>query len=363
MRGDNHEQDRMFSYVSPAERVPMDHPLRSIKEITGRALKELSPDFEGMYAPTGRPSIAPEKLIRALVLQVLYSIRSERMLIEQLNYNLLFRWFVGLSMDDEVWDHSTFSKNRDRLLEADIVEKFFRRVRDEAQRHGLLSDEHFTVDGTLIEAWASQKSFKPKTGGPSDPSASGGGRNPTVDYRGQKRSNDTHGSTTDGDARLAKKSPGAESRLSYHGHVLMENRNGLVVRTRLTRCSGTVEPDTAVELVGQLPGSKRITVGMDKAYDYARCVQGLRQLKATPHVAQRAIYTAIDGRTVRHAGYQVSLRVRKRVEEIFGWMKTVGVYRKTRFRGVERVGWGFTLTMAAYNLVRMSNLLPQLAGS
>jgi transposase len=359
MRGGNQEQDQMFSYVSPAERVPMDHPLRSIKEITGRALKELSPDFERMYAPTGRPSIPPEKLIRALVLQVLYSIRSERMLIEQLNYNLLFRWFVGLSMDDEVWDHSTFSKNRDRLLEADIVEKFFRRVRDEAQRQGLLSDEHFTVDGTLIEAWASQKSFKPTEGGPTDPSATGGGRNETVDYRGQKRSNETHASTTDGDARLAKKSPGAESRLAYHGHVLMENRNGLVVRTRLTRCSGTVEPDTAVELVGQLPGSKRITVGMDKAYDYARCVQGLRELKATAHVAQRAIYTAIDGRTVRHAGYQVSQRVRKRVEEIFGWMKTVGVHRKTRFRGLERVGWGFTLTMAAYNLVRMSNLLPQ----
>jgi transposase len=349
----------MFSYVSPAERVPMDHPLRSIKEITGRALKELSADFERMYAPTGRPSIAPEKLIRALVLQVLYSIRSERMLIEQLNYNLLFRWFVGLSMDDEVWDHSTFSKNRERLLEADIVEKFFRLVRDEAQRQGLLSDEHFTVDGTLIEAWASQKSFKPKEGGPTDPSPTGGGRNETIDYRGQKRSNDTHASTTDGDARLAKKSPGAESRLAYHGHVLMENRNGLVVRTRLTRCSGTVEPDTAVELVGQLPGSRRITVGMDKAYDYARCVQGLRRLKATAHVAQRAIYTAIDGRTVRHPGYRVSQRVRKRVEEIFGWMKTVGVYRKTRFRGLERVSWGFTLTMAAYNLVRMSNLLPR----
>jgi transposase len=358
VRGNNAEQDRIFSYFSPAERVPMDHPLRFIKEITGRALKELSPEFDRMYAPTGRPSIAPEKLIRALVLQVLYSIRSERMLIEQLNYNLLFRWFVGLSMEDEVWDHSTFSKNRDRLLEADIVEKFFRRIRDEAQRQGLLSDEHFTIDGTLIEAWASQKSFKPKEGGPTDPEATGGGRNETVDYRGQKRSNDTHASTTDGDARLAKKSPGAESRLAYHGHVLMENRNGLVVRTRLTRCSGTVEPDTAVELVGQLPGSKRITVGMDKAYDYARCVQSLRQLNATAHVAQRAIYSAIDGRTVRHAGYQVSQRVRKRVEEIFGWMKTVGVYRKTRFRGLERVGWGFTLTMAAYNLVRMSNLLP-----
>lgn len=363
MRGDNQEQDRMFSYTSPAERVPMDHPLRSIKEISNRALKELSPDFSRMYAPTGRPSIPPEKLIRALLLQVLYSIRSERMLIEQLNYNLLFRWFVGLSMDEEVWDHSTFSKNRDRLLEADIVEKFFGRIREEAQRQGLLSDEHFTVDGTLIEAWASQKSFKPKDGGPKDPSAGAGGRNEAVDYRGQKRSNETHASTTDADARLAKKSHGAESKLAYHGHVLMENRNGLVVGSRLTRCSGTAEPDTAVELVGQLPGRGRITVGLDKGYDYPRCVQGLRALRATAHVAQRAMCSAIDGRTVRHAGYWVSQRVRKRVEEIFGWMKTVGVCRKTRFRGLERVQWGFTLTMAAYNLIRMSNLLPQGAES
>jgi transposase len=363
MRGDNEEQDRMFSYTSPAERVPMDHPLRTIKEMCARALKELSADFSRMYSPTGRPSIPPEKLIRALVLQVLYSIRSERMLIEQLNYNLLFRWFVGLSMDDEVWDHSTFSKNRDRLLEADIIEKFFGRIREEAQRQGLLSDEHFTVDGTLIEAWASQKSFKPKDGGPTDRSAGGSGRNAAVDYRGQKRSNETHASSTDADARLAKKSHGAESKLAYHGHVLMENRNGLVVGSRLTRCSGTAEPDTAVELVGQLPGSWRITVGLDKGYDYSRCIQGLRALKATAHVAQRAVSSAIDGRTVRHAGYWVSQRIRKRVEEIFGWMKTVGVYRKTRFRGLERVQWGFTLTMAAYNLVRMSNLLAQGAES
>jgi transposase len=363
MRGGNQEQDRMFSYVSPAERVPMDHPLRSIKEIANQALKELSRDFSRMYSPIGRPSIPPEKLIRALVLQVLYSIRSERLLIEQLNYNLLFRWFVGLSMDDEVWDHSTFSKNRDRLLEADIVEKFFRRVRAEAQRRGLLSDEHFTVDGTLIEAWASQKSFKPKDGGPTTPSTGEGGRNEEVNYRGQKRSNETHASSTDGDARLAKKSRGGESKLAYHGHVLMENRNGLVVDSRLTRCSGTAEPDAAVEMVGELPSGGRITVGLDKGYDYARCVQGLRALNATPHVAQQAIRSAIDARTVRHPGYLVSQRVRKRVEEIFGWMKTVGVYRKTRFRGIERVGWGFTLTMAAYNLVRLSNLLPQPAES
>lgn len=363
MRGENHEQDRMFSYRSPADRVPLDHPLRAVKEMANRALKELSPEFSKMYARGGRPSIAPEKLIRALLLQVLYSIRSERMLMEQLDYNLLFRWFVGLSMDDEVWDHSTFSKNRERLLEADIVGKFFAQIREQAREKGLLSDEHFTVDGTLIEAWASQKSFRLKEEGPSDPTSGGGARNEEVDYRGQKRSNQTHASTTDGDARLAKKSRGAESKLAYHGHVLMENKNGLVVDSQLTRCSGTAEVDAALAMVGKLPRGRRITVGLDKGYDYASCVQGLRALKATPHVARQALRSAIDGRTVRHAGYHVSQRVRKRVEEIFGWMKTVGVYRKTRFRGISRVGWGFILTMAVYNLVRMSNLIPQEAGT
>jgi len=361
MRGANQEQDSIFSYHSPADRVPSNHPLRMVKEMANRALKGLSADFNKMYSATGRPSIPPEKLIRALLLQVLYSIRSERLLMEELNYNLLFRWFVGLSMEDEVWDHSTFSKNRDRLLNADIVGKFFVQIREQAREQGLLSDEHFTVDGTLIEAWASQKSFQPNEGGPSGPTSGGDGRNEDVNYRGQKRSNETHASTTDPDARLSKKSHGGEARLSYMGHELMENRNGLVVEHRLGISSGTAEPEAAVEMVKAIPGNYRITVGMDKGYDRRSCVKELRKLNATPHVAQRKVHSAVDGRTVRCEGYVISQRVRKRVEEIFGWMKTVGGYRKTRFRGVQRVGWGFTLAMAVYNMVRIRNLSAQLS--
>ena len=357
MRGPNHEQDYIFSYHSPADRVPSDHPLRLIKSMANQALKELSAEFTKMYSPIGRSSIPPEKLIRALLLQALYSIRSERLLMEELDYNLLFRWFVGLSLEDEVWDHSTFSKNRDRLLDSDIVRKFFDEILDQARAQGLLSDEHFTVDGTLIEAWASQKSFRPKEGGPSGPTGGGDGRNEDVDYRGQKRSNETHASTTDPDARLSKKSAGGEARLSYMGHVLMENRNGLVVGHRVSISTGTAEPEAAVAMVSEIPGSHRITVGMDKGYDRGACVKDLRQLNATPHVAQRKIASSIDGRTARHGGYVVSQRVRKRVEEIFGWMKTVGGYRKTRFRGLDRVGWGFTLAMTAYNMVRIRNLM------
>ena len=357
MRGPNHEQDFIFSYHSPADRVPFDHPLRLIKGMANQALKELSPEFSKMYSPIGRSSIPPEKLIRALLLQALYSIRSERLLMEELDYNLLFRWFVGLSMEDEVWDHSTFSKNRDRLLDSDIVRKFFDQILDQARAQGLLSDEHFTVDGTLIEAWASQKSFQPKEEGPSGPTGGGDGRNEDVDYRGQKRSNETHASTTDPDARLSKKSSGGEARLSYMGHVLMENRNGLVVDQRVSISSGTAEPEAAVAMVSEIPGSHRITVGMDKGYDRRACVEDLRQLNATAHVAQRKVASSIDDRTARHPGYAVSQRVRKRVEEIFGWMKTVGGYRKTRFRGVDRVGWGFTLAMTAYNMVRIRNLM------
>ena len=357
MRGNNEEQDHMFSYRSAAERVPMDHPLRSVKEMANRALKELSADFERMYAPTGRPSIPPEKLIRALLLQVLYSIRSERMLIEQLDYNLLFRWFVGLSMDDEVWDHSTFSKNRERLLDAEIIGKFFVKIREQAREKGLLSDEHFTVDGTLIEAWASQKSFKATDSDRQDPE--GQGRNPEVDFRDKRRSNQTHRSTTDGDARLMKKTPGAEARLGYLGHVLMENRNGLVVEHVLSKGSGTAERQAAVQMLEALGGSRRITVGADRAYDVAGFVEQLRQIRVTPHVAQKRKGSAIDERTVRHEGYAVSQKVRKRVEEIFGWMKTVGCYRKTRFRGAHRVGMAFSLAMSAYNLVRIRNLTAQ----
>jgi transposase len=311
-----------------------------------------------MYAEGGRPSIPPEKLLRALLLQCLYSVRSERLLMEQLDYNLLFRWFVGLNMDDPVWDFTVFSKNRERLLEADVARAFFTEIGVLAREKGLLSDEHFTVDGTLIEAWAGQKSFKPRTGTPppSDPDAG----NPSVDFRGQKRTNDTHASTTDADAKLYKKAKGQEAKLAFLGHVLMENRNGLVVETRLTAATGTAEREAALEMIGAKPQRGRVTLGGDKGYDTREHVAGLRQLKVTPHVAQNTARpggSAIDQRTTRHAGYTVSQTKRKRVEEIFGWFKTVAIMRKTRFRGLERVGWMFTWAAAAYNLVRMRNLL------
>jgi len=307
-----------------------------------------------MYSREGRPSIPPEKLLRALLLQVLYTIRSERLLMEQLDYNLLFRWFVGLSMDDKVWDHSVFSKNRERFLRSDLAAAFFAQILKQAKTAGLLSDEHFTVDGTLIEAWASLKSFRPKDAPPPD----GGGRNPEVDFHGEKRLNRTHASTTDPEARLFKKGKGKEAKLSFMGPVLMENRNGLIVSPRLSAATGTAERETAVRLVEAVPGRHRITVGGDKAYDTREFVQSLRALKAVPHVAQNCNgrKSAIDGRTTRHPGYAVSQRLRKRVEEICGWMKTVGNLRKTRHRGEDRVGWVFTLTAAAYNLVRIRNL-------
>jgi transposase len=323
--------------------------------MVNQALAELSGDFQAMYSREGRPSIPPEKLLRALLLQVLYTIRSERLLMEQLDYNLLFRWFVGLSMDDKVWNHSVFSKNRERFLRSDLAAAFFRRILEQAAAAGLLSDEHFTVDGTLIEAWASLKSFRPKDGPPPE---GGGGRNPAVDFHGDKRLNRTHASTTDPEARLFKKAKGKEAKLCFMGHVLMENRYGLVVSPRLTAATGTAEREAAVGLVEGVPGRHRITVGADKAYDTREFVQALRALQAVPHVAQNCNgrKSAIDGRTTRHPGYAVSQRLRKRVEEIFGWMKTVGNLRKTRHRGQDRVGWVFTLTAAAYNLVRMRNL-------
>jgi transposase len=322
--------------------------------MVNQALAELSGDFQAMYSREGRPSIPPEKLLRALLLQVLYTIRSERLLMEQLDYNLLFRWFVGLSMDDKVWNHSVFSKNRERFLRSDLAAAFFRRILEQAAAAGLLSDEHFTVDGTLIEAWASLKSFRPKDGPPPE----GGGRNPAVDFHGDKRLNRTHASTTDPEARLFKKAKGKEAKLCFMGHVLMENRHGLVVSPRLTAATGTAEREAAVALVEAVPGRHRITVGADKAYDTREFVQALRALQAVPHVAQNCNgrKSAIDGRTTRHPGYAVSQRLRKRVEEIFGWMKTVGNLRKTRHHGLDRVGWVFTLTAAAYNLVRMRNL-------
>jgi transposase len=355
MRENDVQQQAMFSYLSPEARVPQDHPLRPIRDMVNQALAELSGEFQAMYSQEGRPSIPPEKLLRALLLQILYTIRSERLLMEQLDYNLLFRWFVGLSMDDQVWDHSVFSKNQERFLDSDLAAAFFARILEQAAAAGLLSDEHFTVDGTLIEAWASLKSFRPKD---TPPPEGGGGRNPEVDFHGEKRLNRTHASTTDPEARLFKKGKGKEAKLCFMGHVLMENRHGLVVSPRLTAATGTAEREAAEDMVGALPGRRRITVGGDKAFDTQDFVKSMRSLNATPHVAQNCNgrKSAIDGRTTRHPGYDVSQRLRKRVEEIFGWMKTVGNLRKTRHRGEDRVGWVFTLTAAAYNLVRMRNL-------
>ena len=318
------------------------------------ALFDLAPLFKEMYSHTGRPSIPPEQILRALLLQVFYSIRSERMLVEQLEYNLLFRWFVGLSMDDKVWDHSVFSKNRDRLIQHDVATLFFETIRRQAERADLLSNEHFTVDGTLIEAWASMKSFRPKDD--QDPPTSGG-RNSEVDFKGQQRKNDTHQSTTDPEARLLKKGKGKEAKLCFMGHALMENRSGLIVDSRLTQATGTAERSAALEMIEDVPGTKQITLGADRGYDVASFVKELRTLRTTPHVAQKTKGTAIDKRTTRHTGYQTSLKIRKRVEEIFGWMKTTGVLRKTRHRGLERVECDLTLAAAAYNLVRMRTLI------
>ncbi len=358
MRGNDHQQSAMFSYLSPEDRVPQNHPLRPIRLMVDAALKALSPVFDQMYAAFGRPSIAPEKLLRALLLQMLYSVRSERMLMEQLEYNLLFRWFVGLNMDEAVWVPTVYSKNRERLLEGDVAQKFFAQILEQAGGNDLLSSEHFSVDGTLIEAWASQKSFQRKDKSDQPPPDDPG--NPTVDFHGEKRSNQTHESTTDPDARLARKSGGHEAKLAYCGNVMIENRNGLVVDTALVQCSGTAERDAAMDMVERVEGTNRITVAADKAYDTRDFVSQLREMNATPHVARNEKRTggsAIDQRTTRHAGYQISQQRRKRIEEVFGWLKTVAMLRKTRHRGLLRVGWVFTFAAAAYNLVRMRNLL------
>jgi transposase len=358
MRGADEQSGSMFSYVSLEERVPADHPLRAIRRITDRALERLSPKFGTLYINFGRPSVPPEKLLRALLLQALYTIRSERQLMEQLDYNLLFRWFVGLGMDDAVWSPTTFSKNRDRLLDGDIASAFFEAVLIHADTAHLLSDEHFTVDGTLLEAWASQKSFRPRD---EDPPPDGGG-NPTVNFHGQRRRNDTHQSTTDPDARLYKKARGREARLGYLGHVLMEHRSGLIVNATVTPADGHGERDAAVMMIGDLTGRRRITVAADKAYDTREFVTNLRAMAVTPHVAQYAASahrgSAIDGRTTRHPGYAISQQKRKLVEQGFGWMKTVGGLRKLRHRGGPLVAWIFTFTAAAYNIVRLRRLLP-----
>lgn len=362
MRGTDVHQEGLFSYVSPESRIPKKHPLRPIRRMVDAALSELSDQFEASYAQTGRPSIAPEKLVRALLLQVFYSIRSERLLCEQLNYNLLFRWFVGLSMDDAVWDHSTFSKNRDRLMQAEIAEAFFEQVLGQARAKGLTSDEHFSVDGTLIEAWASLKSFRPRDG--SDDPPAGGGRNPDRDFHGERRKNDTHASTTDPEAKLFRKGPGKEARLCYMGHVLTENRNGLVVDALLSQATGTAERDAALEMIEGIPGQHRITLGTDKHYDTKEFVAATRALNVTPHVAQNDTNrrSAIDGRTTRHVGYEISQRVRKRIEEVMGWGKDIGPVRKTKFRGTERISFQWLLTLTGYNLIRMRNISAEVPG-
>ena len=358
MRGPDTQQAGMFSYLSPEERVPATHPLRPIQQYVDTALTALSPQLAKLYAHTGRPSIAPEKLLRALLLQVLYSLRSERLLMEALQYNLLFRWFVGLDLDAPVWEVTVFTKNRDRLLAGQVATAFFEQILAQAKTHRLLSDEHFTVDGTLIEAWAGQKSFKRKSDAAPRPPTDDPG-NPSVDFRGERRTNATHASTTDPEARLYKKAAGQEAKLCFLGHVLMENRHGLVVNTRLTQATGTAEREAALAVVRERPGRQRVTLGGDKNYDTHAFVQDLRAVQVTPHVAQHTTNraSAIDGRTTRHPGYAVSQQKRKRVEEIFGWLKTVGLLRKVKLRGLQRVGWLFTFAAAVYNLVRMRNLV------
>jgi transposase len=369
MRGPDERSDSLFSYVSCEARVPGDHPLRPVRAIVDEALEVLSPDFERLYSKEGRPSIPPEKLLRALLLQAFYSVRSERQLIEQLDYNLLFRWFVGLSMDAAIWDVTVFTKNRDRLLAGDVAAKFMAAVLSQPRVRRLLSDEHFSVDGTLIEAWASMKSFRPKDGSGEPP---GAGRNGERSFRGEKRGNDTHASTTDPEAKLYRKSDGQPSRLCFLGHTLVENRSGLVVAAQLTQASGTAEREAALGLIDshravtRSIGRRRITLAADKAYDVTAFVEALRARRVTPHIAidgnvrksGKPRKTAIDKRTTRHPGYAVSQRLRKRIEEPFGWVKTIAGLRKTRHRGVARVGWMFTLAMAAYNIIRIPKLLP-----
>jgi len=358
MRGGDEIQSSMFSYISPEMRVPVDHPLRAVRAMVDAALKQMSAEFDKVYSRRGRPSIAPERLFRALLLQIFYSIRSERLLMEQLDYNLLFRWFIGLNTDDAVWNHSTFSKNRERLFEESFAKRLFEEVFAQAKAAGLTSDEHFSVDGTLIEAWASHKSVRRKDGSDEDGSSGGVGRNAERNFRGEKRKNDTHASRTDPDARLARKSDAHPAQPSYSGHVLMENRNGLVAAATLGHATGTAEREAALAmLAGQV---RARSLGADKGYDTRGFVAGCRGLGVTPHVAAnhaRSGGSAIDARTTRHHGYQLSQRIRKRIEEVFGWAKTIGPMRKTKLRGYERVGFQFVLTMTGYNLTRLRNLL------
>ena len=360
VRGIEDKQNTLFSYVSQEDRIPEHHPMRKLRELIDPILEKLSPAFEKMYAEVGRPSIPPEYLLRASLVQILYSIRSERLLMEELDYNLLFRWFVGLSMDDAVWDHSVFSKNRDRLLEADIAKQLLHHVVDLARDKQLLSDEHFTVDGTLIEAWAGHKSFVRKD--TPTPKRTGDPGNPTIDFHGEKRTNDTHQSTTDPEARLYRKSKGKESKLSFLGHVVMDNRYGLVVTTSYTEATGTAERTAGTTMMKKVKGrgKRRLTLGADKNYDTKDFLEQMRLLNITLHAAQntkRRGGSALDRRTTRHPGYELSQWKRKLVEEIFGWGKTVGSLRKIKYKGLQLGGWIFTFTNAVYNLIRIRNII------
>jgi transposase len=366
MRGSDKRLGELFSYVDLEQRVRSHHPLRAIRGLTDTALEALSGDFAALYSGLGRPSIAPEMLLRAMLLQAFYSVRSERQLMERPEFDLLFRWFVGLGIDDAVWDHSTFSKNRDRLLEGEIAARFLSAVLAQPRVKRLLSSEHFSVDGTLIEAWASMKSFKPKeppdAGGTPKGGKKDGGRNAPADLRGEKRSNQTHRSTTDPDARLYRKGPAMEAKLCYIGHGLMENRSGLIIDARLTRVSGHAERLAALDMIQGLADRPRaITLGGDKGYDTADFVEELRTINVRPHVARNTSgrRSSIDRRTTRHPGYVKSQRIRKRIEEAFGWIKTVAGLRKTKLRGLPKVDWSFTFAAAAYNLVRAPKLIAQ----
>ena len=353
MRGPDEQTSDMFSYLSPEQRVRPDHPLRAIRRLTDEVLAALSPRFTKMYSDIGRPSIPPEQLLRALLIQSLYTVRSERLLMEEIDYSVLYRWFVGLSMDDPIWSPTTFSKNRDRLLESDIAAAFFDGVLAQARAAGLLSDEHFTVDGTLLEAWASLKSFRRTEAGPTPPPDDPG--NPTVNFHGESRRNATHQSTTDPDAQLARKGPGKEAKLAYAGHVLLDNRHGLVANVCATAATGTAEREAAVLLL--TAASTAGSVGGDKGFDVPSFIARVRAQGVTPHVAQKVTGSAIDGRTTRHPGYTVSQQKRKLIEQVFGWMKTVGGLRKLRHRGGELIDWIVTFTAAAYNLIRLRTLL------
>lgn len=359
MRGIENPQDNLFSYVSLEDRIPDDHPLRPIRRMVDDALERLSEWLDALYAGEGRPSIPPERLLRASLLQILYSVRSEKLLMDQLQYNLLFRWFVGLGIDEPVWNDATFSKNRDRLLDADLSRELLQAVLAPARDQDLLSNDHFSVDGTLVESWASMKSFQPVDADDEDDANYGGGRNASRDFRGERRTNATHRSTTDPEAKLYKKAPGQAARLAYLGHILLENRHGLVVDAELTQASGTAEREAALTMVGRMRGRHRITVAADKGYDTQDFVRTLRQqLNATPHVAQNNTNrrSAIDARTTRHPGYAASQKVRKRVEEPFGWSKAAGLLRRPMLRGAEALSGWFNLHAVAYNLVRLRKL-------